>query len=304
VPARRASLVVPVVAAVVTLVGARRAPRSAADPDYLYVWATVVDTMPPAPGRRPRALGDVLLTIDLRDGSAMRGQVTRVTVATDTAARAAHHTEHALAADGILFANDFGAGRTFRFDLRSPGAPRLLGEFTAAGAYGYPHSFVRLANGNVLATYQGDAGGTPPGALVELRRDGSVVRSARATAPGVDSAVLQPYSLEVLPALDRVVTTSTSMTADVGVHVQIWRLSDLALLHTLPMPAAPASHAGHAAHAAMLVAMHDTMPDVHHLFPGEPRVLADGRTVMLGTFTCGFYRLTDVSGNVVKAVIA
>lgn len=268
-------------------------------PGFLYVWATVIDTAPTpnaTPGR-PRARGDVLVTIDLRDGSPTRGRVVNVVLATDTAARAAHHTEHALASDGILFANDFGAGRTFRFDLSTPGAPRLAGDFTAAGPYGYPHSFVRLANGNVLTTYQGNVDGTPPGALVELRRDGSAVRWSRATTPGIDSTTLQPYSLEVLPALDRVVTTSTSMTADVGVHVQIWRLSDLALLHTVPMPSAPATHAEHAMHMAMLTAAHDTHPDVHHLFPGEPRVLDDGKTVMLGTFTCGFYKLTQIAGD-------
>jgi hypothetical protein len=272
-------------------------PRRDEPPGFLYVWATVVDTIraPNTPAGRRAGQADILATIDLRETSPTRGQVVRVTVVADTAARMAHHTEHALAADGLFFANDFGAGRTYRFDLNAPGEPQLLGAFTAAGPFGYPHSFVRLPNGNVLATYQGDVAGRPPGGLVELRRDGSLVRSARAATPGVDSTAIQPYSLEVLPALDRVVTTSTSMMADVGVHVQIWRLSDLALLRTLAVPPAPASHADHAAHAAMRTAAHDTSPDVHHLFPGEPRVLADGRTVMLGTFTCGLYRLTDIA---------
>jgi hypothetical protein len=72
------------------------------------------------------------------------------------------------------------------------------------------------------------------------------------------------------------------MIKDVGVHVQVWRLSDLALLHTLPVPLAPATHA-HAGHDS-----------THHMFPAEPRVLADGHTVMFGTFTCGLYHLTGV----------
>ena len=38
------------------------------------------------------------------------------------------------------------------------------------------------------------------------------------------------------------------------------------------------------------------MKEDHHLFPGEPRALADGRTVLLATFTCGFYRVTDIDG--------
>lgn len=37
-----------------------------------------------------------------------------------------------------------------------------------------------------------------------------------------------------------------------------------------------------------------TRGEDHQLFPGEPRVLADGRAVLLATFTCGFYRVTDI----------
>ena len=257
-------------------------------PAFLYVWATAIDTAPPAAGatQRPRARGVFLAAIDLRAGSPTRGRVVRAVLAADTSGRTAHHTEHALAADGLLFANDFGTGRTYRFDLREPGVPRLLGDFTTAGALANPHSFVRLPGGTVLATYQTQGTSRPPGGLAELRRDGSAVRWRSAAAAGVDSSTIVPYSLEVVPALDRVVTTSTSMYEDVGVHVQVWRLSDLALLHTLPVPAAP-SHAAHTSTAA---------GDAHHLFPGEPRLLADGRTVMLGTFTCGVYRLTGLDG--------
>jgi hypothetical protein len=194
-----------------------------------------------------------------------------------------------LADDRILFANDFGPGRTHRFDLSKPGEPKLLGYFTTAGPFSHPHSFVQLPNGNMLVTYQGQTGNKPPGGIAELRRDGTVVRWARAAAAGVDSAAIQPYSLEVVPALDRVVTTSTSMVSDHGMHVQIWRLSDLTLLHTLPMPAAPKQHVHGSESKA---AAHDS---VHHMFPGEPRLLADGRTVMLGTFTCGLYVITGLA---------
>jgi hypothetical protein len=73
------------------------------------------------------------------------------------------------------------------------------------------------------------------------------------------------------------------MIEDIGVHVQVWRLSDLALLHTIPVPLANPSHA-HADHDS-----------THHRLPGEPRVLADGKTVMFGTFTCGLYHVTDLA---------
>lgn len=299
------------VAALAAPSGAQGRPPTAAAPEYLYVWATAIDTTMAAtvvgdtPGR-PRRRGVFLAAIDLREGAPTRGAVAGAVLAADTAGRFAHHTEHALAGDGLLFANDFLAGRTYRFDLRTPGEPRLLGQFTTAGPLGFPHSFVKLANGHVLATYQRQASGHPPGGLAELQRDGVVVRWAFAAAPGVDSAVLQPYSLEVIPALDRVVSTSYSMTAKVGLHVQVWRLSDLTLLHTLALPlplplplreaplrTAHESQGGRPDTSLTDPAAHD---EVHHLLPGEPRLLADGRTVMLGTFTCGLYLLTGLGG--------
>ena len=101
----------------------------------------------------------------------------------------------------------------------------------------------------------------------------------------MDDKEITPYSLEVVPSLDRAVTTSTSMVEDTGVGVQIWRLSDLALLHTLRIPAE---------HLHVM-----NVPDTaaHHLFPGEPRILRDGKTVMFATFTCGLYTLSGIEGT-------
>lgn len=265
------------------LMAADATAQQVSTPDYLHVWGTAVDTMA-APNARPSRRGVVLLTFDLRAGAPRRGRLVNA-ILTDTAGRSAHHTEHGLTTDNILFANDFGSGRTYRFDLSAPGKPRLLGNFTTAGPFARPHSYVQLPNGNMLVTYQGQTGNRPPGGVAEIRRDGSAVRWAHAVAPGIDSTHIQPYSLEIIPALDRAVTTSTSMVSDVGVHVQVWRLSDLSLLHTLEVPRAPAQHTHDAGsnHAA-----NDT---VHHMFPGEPRLLADGKTIMLGTFTCGLYVL-------------
>lgn len=272
--------------------------RAQSAPGYLYVWGTAVDTATPTRDStaRPRSRPAVFLTIDVRRGASTRGTIIGAMLV-DTAGQATHHTEHALAPDGILFANDFGAGRTHRFDLRTPGAPKLLGSFTTAGPLAYPHSFVRLPNGNRLATFQRRVVGdhtAPPGGLAELRRDGTVVRWSSAAAKGIDSSTILPYSLEVVPALDRVVTTSTSMTTDVGVHVQIWRLSTLELLHTLEIPRAPGGPMAHG-HGSMTSSNSAApTPDDHHMLPGEPRLLADGRTVMFGTFTCGLYRLTGI----------
>jgi hypothetical protein len=247
---------------------------------YLYVWAGDADTLQ----------SDFLAVIDARPGSPTYARVVS-SLPVGVRATTPHHTEHQLESDGVLFANGFGAGRTFRFDLSRPAEPRLLGSFTELGGFSFPHSFVRIANGNMLATFQGrGAKNIPPGGLVELDRQGRLVRATSARAASFDSAQMRPYSLAVLPAIDRVVSTSTDMVEDFGAHLQIWRLSDLTLLQTIELPATREGD-GHSHDASSKSKKED-----HHLFPGEPRVLADGRTVLLATFTCGFYRVTNVDG--------
>jgi hypothetical protein len=108
-----------------------------------------------------------------------------------------------------------------------------------------------------------------PGGLVEVTPAGRPVRSGSADGPGVDTGT-RVYSAGVVPALDRIVTTTTDMHQDFEAsrQVQVWRLSDLALLHTIVLPDGPAGEA---------------------LFTAEPRVLGDGRTVLVSTFSCGLY---------------
>jgi hypothetical protein len=247
---------------------------------YIYVWAGDADSLE----------SDFLAVIDVRPGSSTYARVVS-TLPVGARATTPHHTEHQLESDRLLFANGFGAGRTFRFDLTRADRPRLLGSFTKLGGFSFPHSFVRLAGGHMLATFQGrGAGNVPPGGLVELDRQGRLVRATSARAPAFDSSHMRPYSLAVLPAIDRVVSSSTDMLADFGAHLQIWRLSDLALLRTIELPATGEGD-GHAHEASIKARGED-----HHLLPGEPRVLPDGRTVLLATFTCGFYRVTEIDG--------
>src|SRR6185503_9950627 len=139
-----------------------------------------------------------------------------------------------------------------------------------------PHSFARTPSGTVLATYQGPAADhRATGGLVELDDRGRMLRAASAADP-LDRD-LRPYSLTVVPQLDRVVTTSADMHGMlVGRSVQVWRLSDLTLLHTVLLPPGPRGD--------------------EHLHPAEARVLADGKSVMVTTFRCGMYVLTELDG--------
>ena len=253
---------------------ARPASTTASAPsDYLYLWTASADSTRP----------DFLAVLDVRPDTGRYGRLV-TTLPVPGLHNGPHHTEHELPADRRLFANGFGSGQTFIFDLTNPAQPRLAGQFGDIAGMMHPHSFLRLPGGNVLATFQmqHDSLGMAPGGLAELTPAGRLVRSASANRPGTDPE-LRVYSAGIVPALDRVVTTTTDMDKDFPASrlLQIWRLSDLALLHTITLPDGPAGGEG--------------------LLSAEPRGLADGRTVLVSTFNCGLYLMEGLDGDTPSA---
>jgi len=241
----------------------------AAPAEYLYVWSASTDSTEP----------DFLAVLDVTEDSARYGRLV-TTLPVPGRRNGPHHTEHEMPADGLLFANGFASGQTFIFDLTTPAAPRIAGQFGDADGYTHPHSFVRLPDGNVLATFQmrHDSTGMGAGGLAELTPMGKPLRTSAADPAGVQPD-LRVYSAAPVPSLDRVVSTTTDMEADYpgSNQVQIWRLADLALLQTITLPNGPAGNEG------MLTA--------------EPRLLTDGRTVLVSTFNCGLYLMEGLDGE-------
>jgi hypothetical protein len=233
---------------------------------YVFLWA----------GDADRRESDFLAVVDADPRGAGYGSVV-ATLPVGAVGTRPHHTEYTMPAGGFLWANGFDASRTFVFDLRQPMRPALAAAFGDPAPYGHPHSYARLPNGHVLATFQWETIGDrhETGALVELDAAGRPVRTARAAA-AVDRGI-RPYSLAVLPAIDRVVTTASDMHLQArSSAIQVWRLSDLTLLQTILLPP------GRRGDEQWLTA--------------EPRVLADGRTVLVNTFTCGLYRVDGLDG--------
>jgi len=235
---------------------------------------------------------DFLAVIDADPASPSYGRLI-TTLVTDQRTLKIHHTEYTMPASGMLFANDHDAGRTFIFDVRDPRHPTVAGSFTDRAGYILPHSYVRLPNGHVLAAFQHvrpaagsdvpmDAmgmdhlGGT--GGLVEIDDQGKVVRAASSADPKFAGALLTPYSLVVLPDLDRVLSTNSSMSHDDvfrGLTYQVWRLSDLKLLRTEYLDPGKGRYA--------------------EIDPEEPRRAPDG-SVLVQTGACGLERITGVGG--------
>ncbi len=264
-------------------------PAAAQTPShYLFVWAMEAKhplmSMPMSEslaGWRQEQLSqgmgkDFLAVFDVDPGTSFGKLVTMLPVGD---ALMAHHTNYSEPPNNMLYANDWLANRTYVFDLRDPQHPRLVRKFGSVGRYSYPHSFVYLSNGNTLATFQYSGGyNHAPGGLVEFDPQGRVVRVASAAVPG--HADIRPYSLTVVESLDRVVTGSADMMGAQESHVaQVWRLSDLKLIKTMLLPRPQEL-------------IEDTPANSN-----EPRVLGDGKTVVVPTFKCGLFLVQHLTSS-------
>jgi hypothetical protein len=245
---------------------------------YLFAWT----------GDGAKKGNDFLAVIDADPSSPSYGHL-MTTLVTDQQTMQVHHTEYIMPASGMLFANDHKAGRTFIFDLRDPLHPKIAASFTDMAGYMHPHSYLRLPNGHVLASFQHSHDSMDPeslgrhGGLVEIDDTGKVIRSASAADPAFPDALLTPYSLVVIPELDRVVSTNSAMDdKDLfrGLTYQIWRLSDLKLLKTMYFDQGSNHYA--------------------EISPEEPRLAPDG-SVFVQTLACGIERITDIATDSPKS---
>lgn len=254
--------------------------------NYLFVWA----------GDSAGKASDFLAVIDANPVSPHYGSVL-TSVPTGVAGTHPHHTEAEVPPDDHLLANGFGAGRTWLFDLTTPTRPRIITAFGDLAGYSHPHTFVRLDDGNVLATFQYQADSTPmpvmndgtgmsmggqhaTGGLVELDERGTLIRSGSAVDPAITDRRIYPYSVVAIAPIDRAVSTTTDMdmadSAATSEWVQFWRLSDLKLLGSIALRPGPRGD--------------------EQRYTGEPRLLPDGKSIYVHTFNCGLYLVRGIDG--------
>jgi len=256
-----------------------------AQSSFLFAWS----------GDGDRKVSDFMAVIDADPMSKSYGHLVS-TLPVNAVGTMPHHTEYEFPASGIMAANGWAASRTFMLDLRNPTRPKVQSEFGSLGNYSFPHSFVRLPNGHMLATFQGAGHAyAPPGALVELDERGTFIRSSTAVGSTIADTATWPYSLAVDTKHNRVITTNSTMgipkwlKAPAGswrktrvdsvstTQLQLWDLRDLRLLTTITLPRAPGPK--------------PKFPT--NEFPAEPRMLADG-SLYVNTFSCGLYHVTGL----------
>lgn len=241
---------------------------------YLFVWTA----------DQAKQGNDFLAVIDADPASTGYGKLVSG-VGTDIKSVRIHHTEYEMPASGMLFANDHDPNKSVIFDLREPLKPKVAATFGSMGGFTMPHSFLRLPNGNVLASFQfADHGGHgdhstmngKSGGLVEIDDAGKVIRSASNADSSLPDDGLLPYSLAILPKIDRVLVTNSPMGDPYLLSsntYQLFRLSDLKLLGTYRLDPGPTGNG--------------------NVAPEEARVVADG-SVYVQTLSCGIQRISGI----------
>lgn len=204
-----------------------------------------------------------------------------------------HHTEYDLPREGdLLWANAHHAEEILMVDWSRPDGIRIAKRLKAPAPFRFPHDFKRLRDGAMMVGFLRSEGASPEpgddtmpgnhGGIAEYRADGTFVRSSSAAAPNLPHPV-RPYSFLEIDGGRRLVTTSAAMmeksSADV---VQIWRRSDLKLLHTLLVPPGKTPDG-------------DPLPAASGS-PFSAKVMSDG-SILVSTYGCAFYRLTGAEGD-------
>ncbi|HEU0098056.1 MAG TPA: hypothetical protein VFQ67_04700 [Allosphingosinicella sp.] len=259
--------------------GAGTAPPGGGSP-YLFVFA----------GDRDEKDEDFFAVIDVRRDSPTAGRAL-ATLPIGMKASMPHHMEYWMPARGsLLFANAHHHEANLLIDTSDALAPRIARRLQPPSPLRYPHDFARLANGNLLVGYLRSEGASPvaedklvpggQGGLAEYTAGGELIRTASGAVDGLEQPV-RVYAIVPMLDIDRIVTTSAPMMEDHSADVvQVWRYSDLKLLHTLAVPPGKRADGSPLPGAAR--------------YPFGPRRLADG-SVLMNSFGCGFYRLSGIA---------
>lgn len=211
---------------------------------YLFAWA----------GSFADDGEDFIAVIDAQPDSAHYGELL-TSASSGIVSQQIHHTEYWMPDSAQLFANDHMAGETVVLDLSDPLKPHVRARFHDLAGFSHPHSFLRLPNGHVLASFQfaGEfshaemkmddpaAQEGVHGGIVEIDEDGHAVRAASTADQQHTGDALMAYSLLPMPDLDRVIVTNSGMRRldPTGHTIQLFRLSDLKLLTTQALDPGP-----------------------------------------------------------------
>jgi hypothetical protein len=237
---------------------------------------------------RDGAEEDFFAVVDVRPSSPSAGEVLATTPFKHRNSMP-HHMEYVLPAPGrLLFANAHHPEETMLVEVGNAPAIRIVKSIQPPKPFRFPHDYARLPSGNVLVGFLRSEGANADdktgghGGIAEYTADGEFLRSASAAVTGYPAPV-RVYAILPMPEIDRIVTTSARMMEKHSANViQVWRYSDLTLLKTIDVPAGKKPDG--------------TALDWAAEMPFGPRRMSDG-SVLLNSYMCGFYRLTELSSD-------
>lgn len=231
---------------------------------------------------------DFFAVVDVRPSSPTAGKVIATTPFGHRNSMP-HHMEYVLPASGtLLFANAHHPEETMLVDVGDAPVIRIVKSISPPKPLRFPHDYARLPSGNVLMGFLRSEGAKADdkvgghGGIAEYTASGELLRSASAAVTGY-TAPVRVYAILPMLEIDRIVTTSARMMEQHSANViQVWRYSDLKLLHTIDVPAGKKPDG--------------TPLDWAAEMPFGPRRMDDG-SVLLNSYMCGFYRLSGLATN-------
>ena len=241
-------------------------------------------------GDKDSAEEDFLAVIDLKPGSPTIGRAVATRPIGHRGSMPLHMEYELPPAGKLLFANAHHPEEILLVDVADPLAIEIRKRVRPPAPLRFQHDYARLPNGNVLTGFLRSDGPSPTphepaqpgghGGIAEYSEDGRLLRSASAAVADFKAPV-RVYAILPLLDQDRIVTTSSRMMEEYSADiVQIWRYSDLTLLHTIAVPPGMKRDGTPLGWSAML--------------PFAARRMADG-SVLINSYGCAFYRLTGVS---------
>lgn len=246
-------------------------------------------------GDSDKSDSDFLTVIDANPNSETVGEPLH-SVSTGMTDSMPHHMEYTAPPAGEpLFMNAHHHEMSMIVDISDLSALKIQKTITPPKDLRFPHDYTRTPSGTRLVGFLRSDGASPDneetltpanhGGIAEYSQSGELLRTASSAVDGLDKAV-RPYAFALLPEIDRFVVTSAPMMETSWAEVlQIYRYSDFKLLNTLKLPK---RHS-----------LSGKKQEIRRATGFGPRVLDDG-SVLLNTYECSFYHLTDIDTDAPK----
>lgn len=201
----------------------------------LWLWLSPQRTSPPGGGGSSFLLSDFVASLNANRESEHYGSLMSALSLGEFSSEPLY-AEYSLGLDGswVVISRQGKKHQMWLMDLRDPVQPRLRRPMKLPPQLKEPRTVSRLPDNRILVSFANGSGGAGGGGLGLYDSEGTLIRSSLSQDPRDISLKYQPFGLLPVWQMDRLVTTNYAYNSElIDPLIQIWRLSDLSLLHTL-----------------------------------------------------------------------